>query len=119
MLTDFKWHFSVAVTRKIHQKTVMAQLKKIQMLGTSRRFADKSKAAAIGQRIYGAGFACIGPPGKSYFHSLGRRQAAQFVNSGIKRCMLKNRHIPIRARRRKSKKCILPLYREKNGLQRR
>jgi hypothetical protein len=37
----------------------MAQLKKIQMLGTPRRFADKSKAAAIGQRINGAGFACI------------------------------------------------------------
>src|SRR5688500_11373051 len=101
MLTDFKRYFSVTVTRKIHQKTIMAQLKKIQVLSTSRRFTDKSKAATIGQRINGARFACIGPPGESYFHSLGRRQAAQFVNSGIKRCMLKNRHIPIRSRRRK------------------
>ena len=48
VLTNFRWDLGIAIAGEIHQKTAI-QVKKIQVLGASRRFADKREAAAIGK----------------------------------------------------------------------
>ena len=93
MSSHINGYFGVTISWKVYQKTATSQLKKIQMLGASGRFADESKAATGSQRVDCAGLSRIRPPGKGYLHPVRRRQTAQLVNSGIKRCMLKNGHI--------------------------
>ena len=85
MLTHFGRHSSITVARKIYQKTVTSrsQLIIIYMLSTPGRFADKSETGSTDQGVDRARFARIGTPGKGNFHSIGRRQIHQPVNSGI------------------------------------
>lgn len=76
MLTDFRWHFGITVARQIHQKPVVTQLEKIQMLGSSRRFTDESETITACQGVDRAGLARIRAPGKGYLDSNRRRQVA-------------------------------------------
>lgn len=93
MLTDCSRYFSIAVARKIHEKTTASQLKKIYVLGTSGRFAGESKTATSGERIDSTGLTRIGTPGKGNLHPIRRRQVLQLIDSSIKGCVLKNGHV--------------------------
>src|SRR6476469_6373393 len=93
MLTHFGWHSGITISRQVYQKTAISQLIIIYMLSAPGRFADKGKAAALGQGIDCARLACIGPPGKSnFYYSIRCREIRQPVNGGIECCALKNRH---------------------------
>jgi hypothetical protein len=93
MLANFSGYFSITVTGKINQETTAPQLKEIYVLGTSGCFADESKTGTISERVDSAGLTRIGASGKGYLHAIRRRQLPQLIDSGIKCCVLKDRHI--------------------------
>ena len=84
MRSYLRRYLGITIAGQIHQKTVFAQIKIIEMLRTPRRFAGVSQAHMIGQRVDGAGLAVIGTSGKSNFHPAMQRKVLKVIDCGKK-----------------------------------
>ena len=62
-------YLGIAVARQVNQPDTFADLKKIDLAGTSGGFADARQCTLPGQHVQGAGLAGIGTPGKGHFHT--------------------------------------------------
>ena len=51
MLTHFRWNLGIPIAGKIHKKTTGTELKKIDVLGAARGFADKGEPVSAGKRV--------------------------------------------------------------------
>ena len=97
------------------QSEDLSQPEKIQMLGSSRCFTDESETITVCQGIDRTGLARVRAAGKGYLDSNRHRQVAQFADSSIKGCVLKNGHIQSTSAGRKSRSISDGIFRGSRG----
>src|SRR5690606_18398505 len=88
VVLDRQRHFGKAITWEVHQITAGINGKKIDQLGSARRFTGPGQLALTRQGIDGAGLAGIGAAGKGYFADAVRWTVLQFGCADSKNCFL-------------------------------
>src|SRR3990172_2972989 len=83
-------YLGITIASQIHESPLLIQTKKIELLGTARRFTGTGKRMYTCNNINGAGLPGIGSPGDSDLITCIRRQLGKFCHPQHKGCVTVN-----------------------------